>query len=89
MIRLTRILENTNTIILKFEGGLEKSEEIDWAEIWKELKIDTEKTLVIDFCESSFLNPVAVDGIRQIIVQDTILLNCPEILVPKLLDDKL
>lgn len=84
MIRLTKILENTKTIILKVEGGIENSEELDWTEIWQELKIDREKTLVIDFCEGSFWNPLVVDGIRQIIDEDTILLNCPEILVSKL-----
>lgn len=84
MIRITRIMENTETIILKLEGGLEKVEEIDWKEIWEELDISEEKTLVIDFCESSFLNPMAVDGIRQIINKDTILLNCPELLALKI-----
>lgn len=75
MFRITKVLENGGTIILKVEGTISQSEEDDWAEAWKSLELNSAKKQVVDLCGVHHITAAGLETLRRYLRKDVILLN--------------
>ena len=77
MYRISTVFETSCVAILKIAGQVTDFDVNGWSEFLKEVKGDTQRHLVLDFCDVSRVDPKASDLLVRNLPKHVLLLNCP------------
>ncbi|MFQ6113653.1 MAG: hypothetical protein ACE5NG_06130 [bacterium] len=77
MFRINKVFENPLTYIYKVEGEITQSNLSDWAEEVNNLLKLTERQIILELCEVSYMCPNSVEFLIQRLTGNIYLFNCP------------
>jgi hypothetical protein len=77
MYRISRIFETSCAAIIKVAGQVTDFDLSFWSSFLKELEAESERWIVLDFCDVSCVGRKSAEMLVQTLPQNVLLLNCP------------
>jgi hypothetical protein len=77
MYRISRIFETSCAAIIKLAGQVTDFDLSFWSSFLKELEAESERWIVLDFCDVSCVGRKSAEMLVQSLPKNVLLLNCP------------
>ncbi len=77
MFLIKKVYENDLTALMKIEGQITNLTLEDWAEALATLLRQTNKHVILDCCDVTFVSPGIAERLLQQMTNKVFLLNCP------------
>ena len=77
MFLIKKVYENDLTALLKIEGEITNLTVEDWSEALASLLRQTNKHVILDCCDVTFVSPKIAERLLQQMTDRIFLLNCP------------
>ncbi|RMD65388.1 hypothetical protein D6833_03050 [Candidatus Parcubacteria bacterium] len=77
MFRIKKIFENDSIVIHKVEGEVSNGGLSDWANEIKAVIESSSKQVILEFCQVSYMSPMAIEVLAHRVNQKTYVMNSP------------